>query len=186
MSEPSLYLRKIITRKSSNTLDDYKMAMEKIGLSVEGTKTELCKRINDWIEKKSKKNKLLKEYFTKGSNKENCELLINTIKELVDPSMPIKAPIPITEAKYNELIEKRKNGSISSKNMELLEKCLHIKYCYCVKRRILLNELEILIHNKPLEYNAWQTCGYSIYKSRGFPITENASMTCKTDYSWYN
>lgn len=188
MSETSIIISKIIKHSSYLSLLDYQNTAKLINIDINNkNKSELCSSINSWINSKLKKNKILKEYFNNSSDKINCQLFIQTIKELSKPDdMPIKAPIPISQTKYKELIEKRKSGKINKREMDLLEDCLHIKYCYCVKRRILLNELNLLLFNKPLNYNPWQTCSYSVYKSRGFPITENASLTCRSKYSWYN
>lgn len=146
-----------------------------------------CSLIMDFLKKHKKNNPIIKELLNK-SLKQNqiCNILVDVLYNLLQPKkFPFKAPITISQDKYKELIEKYQKRTLKSRDRQILNEALNIKYCFCIKKlylKFLFNNHFLGKKNKVSEY---AICMSSIYKKRKIKPPKKISRKCVTKYDWY-
>lgn len=148
--------------------------------------SELCNKINKYLEEKKKTSTSLTyflNFFAKSDTK-YCSLLIDALYELFNPSNVTESSLPYK--RYKKLIQERQDGTITEGNNHLLERMLYLKLCRCIKQIYIKNIINQEFFNKsPLKYNKYAVCTSSIYNKRGFKAPASAVKNCRNTYSWY-
>lgn len=152
---------------------------------------QLCTDIYEKLRKNSLNKPSLQYFLSKFYNGETkkinfCQLLIDSLYELFYPSdMEKDSPILITENKYKELIEKKKNDDLTEQDSSTLDEAMHIKLCHCIKKIYIKNIIDTEFFEKIRTLNPYAICTSSIYKKRGFNVPPCAARNCGKSYNWY-
>lgn len=144
-----------------------------------------CKNIYRFLKNKYSKKKNLEAFFIKYPNYDNsiCNILIKSVYQLfIEPNLQEKSKLPISEKNYKNLLKKYRSKTISRDESNLLDKCLHIKLCRCIKKIYIKNLIEDVKNQK---YNPYALCTSSIYKKRNIDPPPRAVRKCRELYSWY-
>ena len=155
-----------------------------LGLESDLPYKKQCRAIISYLRSK-KNNPFIKKILDESTNENLCCTLVNVLHDIFQPSLlPLKAPIPISELEYRNLVKRNKKRKLRGKPRELLEKCLYIKYCFCIKKIYYKNLFKKKIMNvdSPSPY---PLCMSSIYKNRKIKPPFNASRKCRTTFDWY-
>ena len=144
-----------------------------------------CRTIISFLRKNKSKNKFIKKILDETSDENICCTLVNVLYSIFNPEhLFLKSPIPISEEEYQNLLERNKKRKLRGRPKQLLEKCLYIKYCHCIKKIYYKNlfKKKILDKNPPSEY---AICMSSIYKKRNIKPPPKASYKCRETFNWY-
>ena len=178
----------ISVKKSKDKNYNIKEVAKILGLSPKGTHRSICNDIYEHL-LNFKENEAVKYFLSKfDRNSDNfCNILTDALYELFKrpSSGGIKSPININEKEYKELIKKRKQSKISKSDKIKLDKALHIKFCYCIKKLYIKNTMRQAFFNTEPKYNPYAICTSSIYKKREFNVPPSAARKCRKKYKWY-
>ena len=178
-------LKIVVDKKNKSFLYNIKQVSSMFGLNTNLEENELCTQLINFLRESDSKiaKDLLKEVGDKGNI---CNILVNSLYELFSPSdLSEKAKIDITEKEYKKLIQKKKDKKIDFKENQKLEEALNIKYCRCVKKLYLKNQVNLFITGKEPKYNPYAICVNSIYNNRNIQYPFKISYSCREKYDWY-
>ena len=150
-----------------------------------GNTNQNCKNIYRFLKKKYSNEKIMIDFFIKYPNYDSniCNILVKSVYELfIEPNLIEKSKLPISEKKYQTLLKKYRLKTISKDESNLLDKCLHIKLCRCIKKIYIKNIIEDIKNQK---YNPYALCTSSIYNKRSIKAPSRAVRKCRELYSWY-
>lgn len=175
----------ISVKRSKNKNYDINEVAKILGIKYKD-ESELCDKIDKYLEEKRKTSKSLTyflNFFAKNDTK-YCNLLIDALYELFNPSNITEISLPYK--KYKKLIEERQDGTITEGNNKLLEQILYLKLCRCIKKIYIKNIIDQEFFNKsPSKYNRYAICTSSVYNKRGFKAPASAVKNCRDTYLWY-
>lgn len=187
-NEPSTfmkYLDKAI--KDSNPDYDIKTVAAALGISKRLSLEDMCDAIVADIRAKSVNNNYIQIILDNRPKRANmCDYLVKILYSLLHPKkLPSTAPIGMSEAVYNGLVNKKTAGTITANEEARLNKAMYAKYCYCIKTIYLKNLFNMFINGKQSRYNLYAICTSSLYKKRNLPVPPRAAIECKDKFKWY-
>ena len=144
-----------------------------------------CRTIISFLRSNKNKNKFIKKILDETTDENLCCTLVNVLYSIFNPDhLLLKAPMPISDDEYKDLIRRNNKRKLRGKPGKLLEKCLFIKYCHCIKKIYYKNlfKRQILGKNPISEY---AICMSSVYKNRKIKPPHKASYKCRDTFSWY-
>uniref|UniRef100_A0A6C0JDD3 Uncharacterized protein n=1 Tax=viral metagenome TaxID=1070528 RepID=A0A6C0JDD3_9ZZZZ len=188
--EKTGYMEKIkfVVKKKKNMTYNIQAVAKMLGLPNKESYDNQCRLIISFLESKRTENIVIDKLLNEVSgSKDLCDILVKSLYELFSPEdFPKKSPIQISEKKYKELIQKKKDGSIEVGEELVLDEALNCKYCHCVKKLYLQNKFNKFINNTEPKYNPYAICLSSIYKNRDIDVPSKISYKCRDKYTWYS
>ena len=145
-----------------------------------------CIRIQNIIQKNYPKLfELIQFLESHSTTKINvCKHLIVILYNMFN--QPDTFKYPVSKKTYQKYIIKKKNGTITEKQLKVLEKMLYTKFCRCIKKIYVKNlKKHIFDYTIPSD-NPYAFCTSSIYKNRGFDPPPSAARSCRDTFSWYS
>lgn len=187
--EQTNYLKRLnfnIKRSTDKTYNSQAVA-KALGIKSNLPYKRQCTLILDFLKKRKRDNPIITELLNKSIGPQQiCNVLVDVLYNLLQPDkFPFKAPIIITQTKYNELIEKYQKKKLRPRERQILNESLNIKYCFCIKKLYLKFLFNENILNKKNKYNEYGICMNSIYKSRKIKPPKKVSRKCVKKYNWY-
>tara|TARA_Y100001933_G_C18931557_1_gene535530 strand:- start:127 stop:1239 length:1113 start_codon:yes stop_codon:yes gene_type:complete len=183
-----------ISEMGEPNMSDVKKVAQIIKVNIRNkTKKEVLEGINVKLLKNGSVTykKIIEIINTNMKNKLDLgSVHVNLIMKILYPnSFPLESPIPVSSETYNNLINKRKNGTISSDENLLLEQSLHIKLCHCIKKMFLQSKFQKDVLGINSEYNSkknpYALCTHSVYKQRNMQPLSKAAIKCRDTFRWY-
>ena len=182
----SNYIRKVnVELKKNDQLYNTQAVALMLGIESDLPYKKQCRAIISFLRSKKRTNKLIEKILNEVGEENLCCTLVNVLYSLFQPkSMTLRAPIPISEEEYQNLIKRNQKRKLRGKPRKLLEECLFIKYCYCIKKIYYRNlfKKQFFDEDSPSPY---ALCMSSIYKNRKIKPPYKASYKCRETFDWY-